>query len=216
MHAEYHSQWGQDKFVNEQFFFNYRNGVFVDIGANDGVSFSNSLFFEEELGWQGICVEPLPHVFEKLKQRRRCICVQGCVADKMKSAKFLQITSGPEMLSGLLFNYHPAHIKRIEEELRRSGGKASIIDVPCFLFNDLMKRYGFKHVNFLSIDTEGNEFEILSTIDYESFQIDVITVEDNYNDIRMPQFLEKKNFYFLKKQGEDLIFVNNKFKEKAP
>jgi hypothetical protein len=45
---------------------NQRNGVFVDIGANDGVSISNSLYFEERLGWTGLAVEPLPGAYARL------------------------------------------------------------------------------------------------------------------------------------------------------
>lgn len=54
--------------MNERFFKNLKNGVFFDIGAHDGVSLSNTYFFEKELGWSGICLEPIPEVFERLKK----------------------------------------------------------------------------------------------------------------------------------------------------
>ena len=54
------SQTGQDRLLFEHFFRGKRNGVFVDVGAYDGTTFSNTLFFERSMGWSGLCVEPLP------------------------------------------------------------------------------------------------------------------------------------------------------------
>ena len=51
----YKSQFGQDKFLNENIFKNKRNGVFIDIGAHDGITYSNSYVFEKQLDWTGIC-----------------------------------------------------------------------------------------------------------------------------------------------------------------
>ncbi len=65
--VKFHSQVGQDRFLLENFFRGKRGGVFVDIGAYDGETFSNSLFFERTMGWTGLCVEPLPSAFEKLQ-----------------------------------------------------------------------------------------------------------------------------------------------------
>ena len=66
MTAKYHSQVGQDKFINEKVFRGLRNGYFVEIGAFDGVTFSNSYFFEKELGWKGICIEPMKKYYENI------------------------------------------------------------------------------------------------------------------------------------------------------
>lgn len=77
---KYYSQYKQDEILNNQIFRNFRNGVFLDIGAHDGETLSNSLFFEEELGWSGICFEQIPEIFEKLKQRRK-IVVDNLSAD---------------------------------------------------------------------------------------------------------------------------------------
>jgi len=54
---------GQDVFVAELLSFK-KNGVFVDIGANDGVTISNTWYFEKELGWDGIAIEPIPQIYE--------------------------------------------------------------------------------------------------------------------------------------------------------
>jgi hypothetical protein len=63
---KYYSQLGQDKFVDD--FLNQKeNGFFVEVGAHDGSKFSNTKFFEESRNWSGICIEPGPNEFMKLK-----------------------------------------------------------------------------------------------------------------------------------------------------
>lgn len=62
----YNSQWQQDKILNELIFKNKKNGFFVDVGAHDGKDISNSLFFEEYLNWDGICIEPNAKVYKEL------------------------------------------------------------------------------------------------------------------------------------------------------
>ena len=62
----FYSQVGQDRFLLENFFRGRRGGVFLDIGAYDGETLSNTLFFEKTMGWTGLCVEPLPSAASRL------------------------------------------------------------------------------------------------------------------------------------------------------
>jgi len=208
----YYSQGGQDRYVNERFFHDMKRGVFVDIGAYDGVHISNTFFFEEELDWTGLCVEPIPEIFERLKRNRTCDCVQGCVSDLKGERPFLRVRGYPEMLSGLVEKYDPAHLKRIYEDISRNGGDLEEILVPCYPFNELLDAHGIRRVNYLSIDTEGGEFDILASIDFDRFQIDVITVENNYSDPRYVPFLESRGFRLDSLQPPDMVFVNNSLK----
>ncbi len=215
--SAYYSQCGQDKMIHENYFWDYKSGVFVDIGAHDGITLSNSYFFEQELGWTGICIEPIPEIFDQLVANRKCRCIQGCIANYSGDGQFLRVVSPPgtyniELLSGLEKYYHPLHFQRLNYELSRHGGSVQSIKVKCYLLNDVLKQNNITHVNFLSIDTEGGEFEILSSIDFSQVQIDVITVEDNYNDSRFLPFLKEKGFCFVQRIGEqDLVFVHRDF-----
>lgn len=94
----YYSQLGQDRYVHEHFFKNKRNGVFVDIGAYDGITGSNSLFFEKELGWSGLCIEPLPEPFAKLKTIRNCQLVNTCVAAQEGLVEFIKVKGMSEQM----------------------------------------------------------------------------------------------------------------------
>ena len=69
MNFQYYSQFKQDQFLNEVLFNNKKNGFFIDIGAHDRVTISNTLFFEKHNEWKGICIEPNPKGFATLDQK---------------------------------------------------------------------------------------------------------------------------------------------------
>src|SRR6185295_10787891 len=216
--GQYYSQEGQDKLLNETFFHDKKDGTFVEFGAYDGVNLSNTYFYEKELGWKGICVEPMPEPFEKLQKNRSCFCVQGCVSPKAGTVDFLKIvqtdekqTSYTSMLSGIVSAYDPRHLARIKHELKlwakkHQNMKYEIIQVPCYTLGDLLDKYNMKHIDYLSIDTEGGEYEILKSINFKKYTIDFITVEDNYKSSKLQKFLKKKGYQLVAKLTYDLVF----------
>ena len=203
----YYGQCNQDKFLYENFFKNKVDGIFIDIGAHNGIAYSNSKFFEE-LGWRGICIEPLPGVFEELKENREAICIEGCISNKKGKAKFLKVKGYPEMLSGLLDKYHPIHMQRVIREVSASSNEGSmeIIEVDCYLLDDILIENNIYHVDLLSIDTEGGELEILQSINFSKFDIDIIEVENNFNDQKMREFMLANGYHFIRNLGADDIF----------
>jgi FkbM family methyltransferase len=199
---KYYSQFKQDQFIYENFFQGKSNGYFVDIGAHDGITFSNSKFFEE-LGWGGICIEPNPKVFELLLNNRKCNCVKKAITNTTGISQFFQITEGPDMLSGLVEEFTNQSIARIHNELEAFPESFDYIDVECDTFENIVPN---TKIDFLSLDTEGNEMKILQTIDFNSFDINVITVENNnYND-KFFNFLTSKNYQFITRLGCDEIY----------
>ena len=213
----YYSQSSQDQYLNENIFKNKLNGFFVEIGAFDGVQLSNSYFFEKELKWKGICIEPIPEIYKLLRANRTCICVEGIVYNHtgFEDFKHFQGGSNPasagEMWSGIPTKLHPNHLAIIEHYNKVDGGRSEqILKVKSYLLNDLLKEYGVSYVDYLSVDTEGSELEILKTIDFEKYYIHVIGVENNYQDSAISEFLKSKGFKFIQRLGFDDIFVNIK------
>jgi len=196
--SQYFSQFQQDEFVNETLFKNKKNGIFVDIGAHDGISYSNTYFFEKKLSWSGICIEPMPNIFSKLKNNRNCICIKGCIADKNSEEEFLQVNGYSEMLSGLVNKYDPEHVKRIDYEIKKFGGSKYTIIVKTYKLNDLLEEHNIYDIDLLSIDTEGGELDILKSIDFDKFFIKAIVVENNYHSKEFKRLLESKGFEFIK------------------
>jgi FkbM family methyltransferase len=195
----YFSQFGQDKLVAEQLAPGIRNGVFVDIGAYDGVSFSNTVYLERERQWTGIAIEPEPGAFEALKSQRSCRCIQAAVSNTAGTAQF--VVAG--MLSGDIDAMVRRHHRRI--------GKAntSLIDVPRVRLNDVVLAEGLKRIDYLSIDVEGAEYSILSSIAFERINIRIIGIENNYYDSRISSLLYKRGYRCICRLGVDEFYMKD-------
>ena len=203
--SKFYSQCKQDQFVYETFFKDKKDGFFVEIGADDGVTFSNTLFFEE-LGWKGICIEPRPTAFAKLIKNRHCFCDKHAIAAEKGSREFLIVEGYCQMLSGFVDTYDPVHLKRIERELKQFGGKSYVETVPCISFNELCDTYHAKKIDLLSVDTEGSELEILKLIDFDHIYIQVIVVENLYGSTAIKELLTKNGYSLVKVLDSDEVY----------
>jgi FkbM family methyltransferase len=208
---EYKSQYDQDRFVNEHFFHDKQGGFFLDIGAHDGQTGSNSYFFEKELGWEGICFEPLPHLFAQLRECRACACVNACVSASQGLLPFLHVDSCDEQLSGLAGTYDQRALNAVMYDISQLGGAIKMLQLPSVRLMAILEQHGITHVDFLSLDTEGSELEILKTIDFSKIIIDVITVENNYNETFIYDFLIEQGFKFVVRIGVDDLYVREGF-----
>lgn len=210
-YAQYMSQLGQDKLFNERFLLNKKNGFFIDIGAHDGMTGSNTYFFEKELEWKGLCFEPLPHLFKQLQECRDCICINACVGSVNGTVQFLHLDSCDEQLSGMCDTYDQRQLDIVMNDISIYGGKSVMIELPCVRLNDILDRYGVTHVDYLSLDTEGSELEILKSIDFSKVTIDMMSVENNFHEPFIREFLESKGFIFIEHVVVDDIYVHAHF-----
>lgn len=211
LYGTYMSQLGQDQFFNERFLLNKKNGFFLDIGAHDGMTGSNTYFFEKELGWQGICFEPLPHLFKQLRACRDCVCINACVGATNGTVPFLHLDSVDEQLSGMCSTYDKRQLDIVMNDLAVYGGQCVLLQLPCVRLNDILDEKGITHIDYLSLDTEGSELEILKTIDFSKVSIDMMSVENNFNEPFIRNFLETKGFVFIEHLAVDDIFVHTDF-----
>lgn len=216
----YYARSGQDKYLNENIFKNKKGGIYVDIGAYDGVESSNTLFFEESCNWNGICVEPLIDAFEKLKENRNCICINKCAASYNGTSKFMHVspsicppsprekgrTSNYEKMSGLIDYYTSEHLEIINKIINTYGGTKDIFKCECMDINDILQTLNSKQIDLLSIDTEGSELGILKHIDFSKYQVNVIIVEVLYNKSEFLTFMNSVGYSKIKEVGYDWIF----------
>ena len=207
----YYSQFLQDKYIYETFFKNKKEpGFFLEIGADDGIRFSNCKFFEETLNWKGIAIEPRNEAFNKLKQNRNCICLKCSLSNIEVTTTFLDIKGYGRGLSGLIDEYDQRHKQRIQYEMHHPDNKGyEIVEVQTEKLNDILNKYDITNIDFLSIDTEGSELSILETIDFNKINIDIITIEDNYKDTNLIKFFIDRNYSFVKEIECDKIFKKN-------
>lgn len=205
-HAEEsHAQLYQDLFVRWQL-GEKRSGYFVEFGATDGISLSNTKCLEERLDWTGILAEPARCWHDRLKQNRTSVVDTRCVWSATgQSVLFNEVSiaefSTVQSLSDK--DHHAAY---------RQDGSAYAVETVSL--NDLLLRHGAPaFIDYLSIDTEGSELDILSAFDFNKYTVGVITVEHNLTPDRQKIFeLLTRNGYTRKFEGFsrfDDWYVNN-------
>jgi FkbM family methyltransferase len=170
------SQNLQDLLVD--FILDMKAGFFVEFGATDGVDRSNSHFLQYQCGWRGILAEPARHWHEQLSTNR-----PGAVIDK----RCVWRTSGERLL---FLEAETAGLSTIDEFTNSDGhakqrARAHAYEVDSISLNDLLSEHNAPApIDYLSVDTEGSEFEILCALDFDRHRPAVITVEHNFTSLR--------------------------------
>lgn len=214
-HIKYYSANGEDYLLWQYFGFK-KNGLYIDIGAFDGIHFSNTYSFDIQ-GWRGVCVEPNPIFFQYLaKSRPNSICLQyACVSDKTKTEANL---FSEEM--GLLSttNKTPAYESFVEGRYKKRGlsfGGLTLVTVPAVTINEVIAQYIPKNtaIDIVSIDVEGAEMDVLKGFDVNRGNPGIIVIESNH-----PQQTEEivsymattHQYIYAGKLVENLFFVKTK------
>ena len=151
-----------------------KGGFFVEFGATDGLSLSNTSLLESEYAWNGILAEPARKWHDTLKANRRCIIDTRCVF----KATGLQLDFTETPIGELSTISSFIH----SDEHQRSGTHYNVSTIS--LLDLLIEHHAPQEIDYLSIDTEGSELEILRDFDFSRYQINLISVEHNYTAIR--------------------------------
>lgn len=187
--------------------FGDRKGTFLDIGANDGRTFSNSLALVER-GWKGACVEASPLAFERLKKEHEGKGIElNNIALASYDGEIVLHESGELIGKGDVALVSSA----VEKELRRWDAlniPFQSIKVPCLSFASFIRLSSFKTFDFISIDIEGMELEVLPQMDFEALKTKMVCVEWNsQNGLRYSAILKPFGFRLIHKNLENLIYV---------
>jgi FkbM family methyltransferase len=211
-YLEYYSQIEQDKFYIENIAKFKCNGFFVEIGGYDGITGSNTYYLEKNLNWDGIVIECFPESFDKCKINRKCKLVDRAIYKISNETIEMLIPEGEEIsggnkqlcgLNGYIKNESLMHFNN-------SYKKSRIINVKTVSFNDLMEDNNVKEIDYLSLDIEGYELEVLKTINFKKYIIKYLTVEHgnviNYkNDIN--NFLTSNGFRLYRNNAWDDEYI---------
>jgi FkbM family methyltransferase len=203
---KYFGQYQQDEII-DVLLQKKHHGFFLDIGAHDGITYSNSYFFEKYRNFNGICLEPNPLVFEKLIKNRKCDCLNSAASYADGFAKFTKISGYSEMLSGLEEFRDPRHNDRAKIEINVNGGEIETIEVATVNVNRLVEN---RSIDFITIDIEGGELDVLKTLDFNKFDCRVLVVEINYENQKnqISELLMNNHFFIYKRVGSDYIYLN--------
>jgi len=167
------SQLRQDLFVLFETEYK-REGYFVEFGATNGIDLSNTYLLESEFSWTGILAEPARVWERQLKINRPNTVIESlCVWKDSNSSLTFNETDSPELSTVDSFSDKDSH-----KNSRRAGRKYEVKTIS--LSDLLIKHQAPKHVDYLSIDTEGSEFEILNAFNFSDFSFGIISVEHNF------------------------------------
>jgi len=167
------SQFRQDLFVLNETKFK-SGGYFVEFGATNGIDISNTFLLETEYLWRGILAEP-GRVWENALRKNRPVAAIETLCVWSESG--LVLTFNETRFSEL----STLDIYTDNDEHRNSRVLGKKYDVKTISLVDLLiKHQAPKFIDYLSIDTEGSEFEILNAFDFNEYSFGVITVEHNF------------------------------------
>lgn len=174
--TESRSQLGQDIFALLETGAK-KNGFFIEFGATNGVDLSNTYILEKNYGWHGILVEPARCWHNQLVNNRSAIIDTRCVWSKSREMIEFNEALTPELSTIQHFSNSDNHL-----EYRKNGEKYLVETVS---LNDLLDEHNAPQtIDYLSIDTEGSEFDILRNLDFDKYKISTITCEHNYTTTR--------------------------------
>jgi len=187
--------------------------TFLEFGATDGISLSNSYMLENNFGWTGILAEPSPQWHEELKNNRpntKIItdCIWKCSGEKLDF-----FVSDYGVLSTLVdFKHSDLSSMPGNTQARIKNGK--VVKVETISINDVMeKNFNGDAPSYLSIDTEGSEYEILQSLDFEKYRPVVFTIEHNFTNLqnRIDELMISKGYVrvFRKITAFDAWYIRN-------
>lgn len=174
----YASQAGQDLVV-DRLLKGRTGGVFVDVGGFDGVTGSNTLFFEQFRGWRGVLVEPVPASHAKAAQVRRCPCLPFAVAAEDGEAEMIVVERGFIQMSGLAQSYDPGMLDRVRADPRHAETR---VTVQTRRLDRIMQEAGIEVADFVSLDIEGGELAVLESFPFARLRVRIWAIENNTAD----------------------------------
>ena len=186
------------------------SGFYVDIGAHDGRSMSNTWHLEKSGGWSGILIEPILSVFFRLRELRsldtnifiNCACV---------SFEFNDVNL--EMQYGDLMSFAPeiSSVERSEwtegaKRFLRTNEQSLVTWVPARTLQSILDESSApKVIDFLSIDVEGAELEVLRGVNFASYRFRIICVESFHPDL-VTELLLSNGYQFIGNIKDNLVF----------
>ncbi|HEU0220868.1 MAG TPA: FkbM family methyltransferase [Paracoccaceae bacterium] len=206
-HRRYFSQAGQDEFLDRVVFKGRRGGIFVEIGAYDGVTGSNTLFFEMFRGWSGLLVEASPTYHAEVLRNRDIPCLHVAVAPEVGEAEFLDIRKGYQQMGGLTASLGPTARRAIEADPRT---EAALIRVPTRPLAEILAGQGLSQVDYLSIDIEGGELPVLAAFPFAQFDIAAWSIEVNEATPEIARIMGAADYRLAAHIGVDQIWVRDR------
>lgn len=205
----YYGQFSTDVLI-ELYFPNQPTGCCVEVGAANGIRGSNTLFFEKK-GWRTLCIEPNPKYFKEVKKIRKEAIQCACSSTNESSVAFTVFDIGKNNIMSSVSGLSPD--QRLVDLHKGIINSSEQIYVQTRTLDTVLFESEFNNkIDFISIDTEGTELDVLKGLDLLKWDIKLLVVENNYNDPEIEEYLDsfgyfkdarwKINDFYLKKEDK--------------
>ncbi len=161
-----------------------KGGFFVEAGANDGLTQSNTLYFEKYRGWRGLLIEPIPDLAEKCRTRRPACQVENCALVPFDYREDEIVLHHYNLMS-----FVPGALKTDEEVREHAASAISCqqltpieLRVPARTLTSVLEKHCITRIDFLSLDVEGYELSVLKGLDFERYAPVYLLVEARYRE----------------------------------
>jgi FkbM family methyltransferase len=200
----YYGQHGEDAYI-EQYFSTTKAGVCIEVGAYDGISLSNTKHFEE-IGWRALCIEPIASAFEKCKSIRK-ECVRCCISSEDMPPQEFTIFSLHDNLCAISSLQPDQRLIDSHSHLITNTGSCM---VTVRSLTSLLNELNFpKNIDFISIDTENTELDVLKGLDFNEYNVAMLVIENNYNEPFCEDYLKQYGYTKIHRMAVNDFFVKN-------
>lgn len=194
MYTQFHSQFGEDQFLEANNMLP-SIGVFVDVGAGHPILLSNTYRLEQR-GWTGLCIDADPRQVELLRAARKTV----------EHFAICRLTGFVD-----LHRVGCAELSTTLNQLSRCEDQLVALSVPAIDLESLLEKHEIQKIDLLSIDTEGNEIEVLESMNLEKHCPEVIIAEYNTegresNETALREYFDRNNYALVHKTHCNLIY----------
>jgi len=198
--GQFKGQKHQDRWVLFHVLPLLEYGFFLDLAAADGITHSNTYVLEKHFGWGGLCIEPNPFFYKQLLDNRDCLADSSVVSDNREILDF-RIDNG--QLGGIVAEDTDNNSSTRGEQL----SDATIISLQAKPINEILKDNKVPEViDYFSLDVEGSEERIISTIDFNSYQFRCITIERPTEKVN--EILFDNGYVFVRNVSFDTFYIH--------
>lgn len=199
--SDYYAQSGEDIFLSTFFDPDYK-GTCIDIGAADGISASNTYYFEKN-GWQTYCVEPDPEWLPALRRNRKHV-YQFAISDKNGEATFHKYYLNGKNMGAISSLEVDERLVKAHEHFNL---KTIPIKVKTMTLDNFIAMLGINKIDFISIDTEGTELKVLKGFTIEDWFPSVLVIENNFYDSNLRDYLSDYGYMLINRTGVNDFYV---------
>lgn len=199
----------QDEWVAKDIFKYKKNGYFVDLAATDGIHENNTFFLEKRLNWSGICIEPNSIFYQQLKKNRKAKCLNIAIADRKKKIRFFE-NGGT---GGIIGDEYDNNFQKREKILKKNTNKNKIKYTKTDSLASILRKCKCpKIIDYMSLDVEGAETDVLKNFPYKKYKFLTMTIERPSPIVNKTLF--KNGYLFVKNHKVDTFYIHKSLQKK--